>query len=365
MSQQTLDALSNEDVQVRLDAVAHFDAIPPEARAAAFQKVTEDFNHEVRKKAAEKIDLCPSHYKRFLEDPDPHVRIAIVARSVEIAKSLGNQQDVLVELEKKILKDSVPEVRCALASVLHEHAKVATSEDQSAHEAVLSSKIVPLIDSLLKDQNDDVRVAASLNVKQLCIQFGFDFVFSQLYNPLHSMLTDTQWRVRNNAVELLFGLALVCTEEFFNNNLSQFLLHFLKDPCNQVRRFALSALPTLASHFGNEWLKTKLIRDLEKNLAQSSNFTHKQTYLRCISALVSFFPVQYQSNYVFQPMIRMLKDHVDNVVLLAIELLSQHREAIHPFRRQYELKPILESLLDNSQNSTIKERANAFLTECQ
>jgi hypothetical protein len=63
-------------------------------------------------------------------------------------------------------------------------------------------------------------------------------------------------------------------------------------------------------------------------------------------------------------MIRMLRDQVHNVVLMVIKLLSQHKDAIHPFRRQYELKPILETLAQ-SQQPTIKERAAAFLAECQ
>ena len=359
MAQAIKDALSNDDVNVRIEAVGKFSTVPQEARGELFQRVMEDFNHEVRERAANVITLCPSMYQQFLQDPDPQVRIAIVNNSVDVRKLLNNAAGVLSQLES-LVSDSVAEVRCALARVLHLHARVETEEDPK--ELVLS-KIVPLIDKLLSDRNDDVRVAASLNIKELTILFGFDFVFEQLYNSLHHMLTDPQWRVRNNAVELLFGLALVCSADFFDQNLFPFLLQFLKDPCNKVREFALAALPTLASHFGNDWLKTKLIVNL-RILSESQNFLHRETYLHCISALVSFFPVQYQSNYVFQPMIRMLRDQVNNVVLLAIELLSKHKDAIHPFRRQYELKPMLESLVENSPQ-TIRERASAFLADCQ
>jgi hypothetical protein len=99
-------------------------------------------------------------------------------------------------------------------------------------------------------------------------------------------------------------------------------------------------------------------------MADSQNFMERETYLFSISALVGFFPVQYQSNYVFQPMIRLLNDPIHNVVLLALELLAQHKDAVHPFRRQYELKPILESLIETSP-PTIKERAQAFLSACR
>ncbi|KAH0786888.1 HEAT repeat family protein [Histomonas meleagridis] len=359
MSAQILEALSNEDVLVRIDAVSKIPTVDASEREAIFSKISEDFNHEVREAAAKLICYCPSYYQKFLSDPDPQVRIAIINNSVEIRKSLPDQ-DIFLKSLDTLANDSVAEVRCALAHVLHLHSK--EEKGETAKEIVLE-KIVPLIDKLLSDRHDDVRVAASLNIRELTNQFGYDFVFEKLYNSLHHMLTDTQWRVRNNAVDLILGLSIVCTPEFFDQNLFQFLMQFLKDPCNKVREFALSSLPTLASHFGDEWLKTKLISSLQE-LAQSQNFLHRETYLYAISALVSFFPVQYQSNYVFQPMIRMLRDPVHNVVLLAIELLQKHHESIHPFRRQYELKPILENLVETSA-PTIKERANAFLAECQ
>jgi HEAT repeat protein len=294
----------------------------------------------------------------FLSDPDPQVRIAIISNSVDIRCYLPSSDIVFSHLAD-VVRDSAAEVRCALARVLHQHAKLDVGGD--ATQFVIHN-IVPLIEKLLTDLNNDVRIAASLNLKELTVQFGFDFVFENLQNALHHMITDTQWRVRNNAVELMFGLALVCSFEVFDPRLFEFLLAFLKDPCSRVRKFALSALPNLAQRFGEDWLKRTLIAKLQE-MAESLSFLHRETYLLAISALANFFPVQYQSNYVFQPMIRMLKDPVHNVVLLALQLLEEHRDAIHPFRRQYELKPTLDQLVENP-NSTIKERAHAFRQLC-
>ena len=339
-------------------AVSNLSEVPENDRETVFKKISEDFNHEVRELAAKQISLCPKMYQQYLTDPDPKVRVAIVENSVQIRKELND--DTILDSLRDLSNDSVAEVRVAVARIIHEHAKITPGEEGKSSTL---AKVVPLIDSLLADRSDDVRVAASQNIKELTILFGFDFVFEQLYTSLHHMLTDTQWRVRNNAIEILFGLALACKVEFFDANLFPFLTQFLRDPCNKVRAFAVEGLPALAKHFGDEWLKTKLITALQ-DLANSPNFLYRETYLQSISVLANFFPVQYQSNYVFQPMIRMLRDPVHNVVLLAIELLSQHRESIHPFRRQHELKPILESLIENSPQ-TIKERSNTFLAECQ
>jgi hypothetical protein len=199
-----------------------------------------------------------------------------------------------------------------------------------------------------------------VDLKELTVQFGYDFAFDNFQKSIHEVLADTQWRVRTNGMDFLFGLGLLCQADFFNQNLMGYLVGFLKDACIPVSRSAVDALPSLTKHFGDEWLKTQLMPKLEE-LGASLKFLQRATYLCAISALVSFFPVQYQTNYVFQPMIRMLRDPVSSVVLLAIELISLHKGSIHPFRRQYELKPILEQLAQSSQ-PTIKERATALLT---
>jgi len=358
MAEAILQALDSDSLDRKLQSVSNLQSVPADKLEMIFKKISEDFNHEVRECAAKQITLYPKVYKDYLADPDPKVRVAIVDNSVQIRKAL-NDEGILDSLNE-LSSDSVAEVRVAVARVIHQHAKVILGEEG---KRITLAKVVPLIDTLLGDRSDDVRVAASQNIKDLTILFGFDFVFEQLYTSLHHMLTDTQWRVRNNAIEILFGLALACKADFFDANLFPFLTQFLRDPCNKVRAFAVEGLPALAKHFGDEWLKTKLISALQE-LADSPNFLYRETYLQSISVLANFFPVQYQSNYVFQPMIRMLRDPVHNVVLLAIELLSEHRESIHPFRRQHELKPILESLVENSPQ-TIKERSNAFLAECQ
>jgi hypothetical protein len=66
----------------------------------------------------------------------------------------------------------------------------------------------------------------------------------------------------------------------------------------------------------------------------------------------------------FHPAIQLLRDPVQNVVLVAIDVLWRHNGAMHPFRRQHEMKPLLEALVEAAR-PTLAERAAAFLLECQ
>ncbi|KAK8881647.1 hypothetical protein M9Y10_004391 [Tritrichomonas musculus] len=351
-----LELLLDEDPITKIDAIKQFGSVSQDDREKLFEKVLEDLSHEVREEAANNIEFCPSMYKKYLADPDPRVRIAIIRNSVKIRKT---ETDILKTL-KGLIDDPDPEVRCAFAKILQQHSEY-NSGNKANDDKVLKSSIIPTIELLLSDQADIVRITASDNIKYLTIQRGFDFVFEELQKSLNLILTDPQWRIRINGVSFLFGLARVCEIEFFNNNLLPFLLQFLKDPSMKIRQFATQSLPALAIHFGEEWLKVKLVKDLQ-TLAESNNLFYRQTYLNCLSQLVEFFPVEYQSNYVFQEMIRMLKDKEQNVVILAIDLLSKHKQSIHPFKIKYELKPIITKLAENSP-PTIKSKAAKFIED--
>ena len=353
-----IEDMKSEDPEKKIGVLNNFsqimNQIPAQQLSAYYQKAADDLDHRVRIAAAKQILLFPDFFQKFLADPDPEVRIVIIENSVEIRKV----KEGILQTFDTLTKDSVADVRSALARVLHLHAKFSPNgQDPIQH---FMTFFLPILKKLMADRNDDVRIEASKNVKYLTIQFGFDFTFDKLYPLLQLMLNDSQWRVRNNAAELICGLAMVCSSDFYDQNLSQFIFMFLKDNCNKVREFALSALPDIASQYGYEWVKTKLMDSLQE-LAQSPNFLYRETYLLCISQLAAFFPKQYLSNYVFQPMIRMLRDPVQNVVLLAIDLLSKHKDSIHPFRKQYELKPIIESLGENSP-VTIKEKASQLIS---
>lgn len=352
------ELLQNEDINKQIDGVKKIAEASPSDRKELLQKVSKMFNHEIREVAATQIEQSPSEYILFLTDPDPHVRIAIIQNSIKLRKS---EKDILNKL-KSVTNDPISEVRCSFAQILYQHA-IFKDESGKIDEKSLNEIILPCLISLLKDKNDDVKIMASQNLEPLIIEFGFDFIFNKLFESLQKMLVDPQWRVRRFAIHILFELSLVCNEEYFNKNLFPLLVKFLRDPCFALRKFSCSKLGSLASNFGDKWLKGPLATELLK-LADSSNFLERETYLYCISELSDFFSGEYQADFVFEPMIKMLRDPIQNVVLLAIEELYKHQNDIHPFRKQYELKPILEKLTESSPPST-QAKATQLLESLQ
>jgi HEAT repeat protein len=357
MVESILDDLSKDDLTTRLGAIDRFESLKL-ARAChpiLFAKAAECPMREVRAAAAKRLGMYPPAFETFLHDLDPQVQIIAIEKSVSIRPSHKDPVQVLTLLtDRTFLKKSPTEIRCAVARVLADHARSGPVE-------LVIDKIIPVIDALICDNNDNVRVATALNVKELAKIFGLEFIFGNCRAALQVMLTDSQWRLRNSAIEVLFELAMVVNHEYFDAQMFDLLLGFLRDPCDAVRQFTLSGLPGLVERFGGEWLQTKLVQNLGQ-LAVSNNFLHRQTYLLAIASLTSFFPEKYQSNFVFQPMIRMLNDDVYNVVEVALILLSERLGEIHPFRRQYELAPILDSLAADAPQ-TVKELARALINQ--
>lgn len=355
MAEIILQALESDDFQQKIDKLADLKSVPPEELPKIFEKLSHDLNRDVREAGITHINLYPSGFKMFIVDPDPKIRVMLIEKSIEIRQAL-KEDDMVLDSFPLLVKDTYSEVRLALASCLHNHSKLVTGEEGAK---IVEKRFVPLMEELLNDKSDDVRVAAAQNMKEFTIQFGYDFVIEQFYQALHDMIDDPQWRVRTCAIEVLFNFALACKIDFFEANLFSFLLLFLQDPCEKVRNYTISQLPILAIHFGGEWLNTKLMGALN-DLAESKNYLYRQVYLKSICVLVGLIPVQLQSNYVFQPMIHFLNDPIDNVVLTAIDCLHQHLQAIHPFKIQHEIIPILENLAENGP-MTIRQRSMEVL----
>jgi HEAT repeat protein len=356
MTESWQQALQAEDVNTRATTVSQLGNVPAELREPLFQIVAADTCKEIRLAAAQLILLCPTAYQYFLGDQDPKVQTVIAASSVEIRRLHPDPASVIAVFTNANYYQAVATgVRYAIASVLAEHAKL---EPRPAADKTLAL-IVPVIERFIRDPEDSVRVAVSTSVKEIAKVFGIEFVISGLTTPFHRMLYDPQWRVRLNAIELLFGLSVTSSLAFFSENLVAFIKDFLKDPISRVRLFTLSGLPTLVDRFGTGWLTTRLLPELEE-LAASPNYLHRETFVMSLSKLAKYFPERRLGNLLFRPLIKLLTDGVNSVVVLALVILSEHSAKLHPFRVQVELRPIVEGLVAGGA-PTVKEVAKIFL----
>lgn len=347
--------LQSPDLKSRIDAVENFEKVPENNLKVLFETVLKDFHREVRQAAARQIHLFPSKFEDFINDPDPEVKIIAISNSLKVVQQ--NDFKGIVKKLALLINDPISSVKCAVAKVLPELVEKDTTK-------TILADVISIAKEFLNSNDDDLKIESAKIVQRLTKTYGFDYLFEKLSEPLNYILVDSQWRVRKIGWELIIALSLQVDEQFFSENLLKYLTHFLKDECYQMRKFTISYLPALVDHFKEKWLTDSFTPILQNEFQKSPNFLDRETYLFSVSTLASQFPVEFQSNCVFQPMIRMLKEGETNkcynVVLLAMDLLKKDYKSIHPFRLKYELKPILDNLAKISEK-TIANRASSFL----
>jgi hypothetical protein len=251
-----------------------------------------------------------------------------------------------------LLKGLLPDVRRAIASVLPEHGKFDPIDSDNQPSLPI---ILQLMEQFIKDPEDDVRAAAAAATLGFARYFGVEFVLIKMQSIFRRMLVDTQWRVKISTIEILYAISVVSSLEFFEQNIFQVLIVYIQDSVSRVSHYVMTGLPLLAERFGVEWLTEKLMPQLVP-LRDSRNYVQREVFLMAIAGLAKYFPERYRANYVYQPMIKMLRDGVNSVVLTALSVLVEHLHAIHPFRMQCELQPLIESLAKTAP-PTVRELA--------
>lgn len=350
--------LQSPDENIRANAVAGLASVPAESRESLFRIVAKDPLKANRLAAARLIAACPTAFQLFVKDPDPKVQAVAIQSSVEVRRAHPNPGSVLACItDPDFLKPIEGCVRVAIASVLSEHAKL---EPHPNPAKTLTATILPAARTFMTDASDDVRTAMSESILELGKHFGVPIVLSVFKPQVKAMLADTQWRVKVNGIDLLHGLAIAVDVEFFNGHLSRIIFPFLEDANSRVRQFTLGGLPRLVEKFGQEWMQAKLF-PLLADLAASPNCLHRELFLQGISLLAPYFPERRKSNYLYQPLIKHLTDKVDSVVIVALMLIMQHSQGLHPFCIECVLRAKVKSLITGGRSATIKELARQLL----
>lgn len=355
MAEEVIRVLNSDQAEAKLPVVQDLSGIPTDSLEEIFNTAAKQNESEVREACAKQIVLCPRAYKRFIFDPESSVRIQIVKNSVKIREAIGGFE--ILDCVSKLATDRAPEVRRIVASVIFPLIKISDSEEDQKREAQL--KVVPAFKTLFADEDDGVRINAASHINDFTSTFGFDYLFTNLSDSIHSLYEDKQWRIRIIIVNLLVGIGLATDSSFVDANILPLLSKGLKDNCEKVRLAVADGLVALTSFLGLEWLQNSLFK-IVSQLEKSQSFLDRKLFLVLMVRLIPYYPPQYQSN-MYRPIINLLQDPVNNVTLTAITVLSQNISHVHPFRLQHEVKPILEKLVANSINLTVVEKAKSFL----
>lgn len=208
-----------------------------------YQKLTKDYESEVRIVAAKNLFSYSQSMKKNYDDQNLHENFKPVF-----------QQSILPQL-KRLLNDDIEEVRLAVASNLLNFASLLEKE-------FFKDDILPLITEILETETCmEIHESILHGLNQLPETVDLTQSLHSIKNVVRTLIVNSQshWRTRRNLLLALTHISRFATKEFFSDNLKINYAALLGDPVFAVRRSAALILPLLAKQYSIEWTLENII----------------------------------------------------------------------------------------------------------
>ena len=185
-----------------------------------------------------------------------------------------------------------------------------------------NSNLGPLFDSLMKDENAEVRLGV---VKSM-----FDIITSCERNLLSSinlllgvMQKDEQYRIRECVYDTLAKLGIKYGLEMFKKYLEGLFFNYLSDNVASVREIGVKNLPGLIKQFGNNWVIKDLIPKLTSNLnGQNISYLNRMCIIHSVVTCAQFLNEKQNEEFIEPILNRGLVDNIPNVKFYTIKLIE-------------------------------------------
>jgi serine/threonine-protein phosphatase 2A regulatory subunit A len=221
-------------------------------------------------------------YVQLLRDQEAEVRAEALNSLLEISSSISRE---------KILTIVFPAV-CSVASDTSANTHVI----KNATDAVLQmskvlgrevtvSKVVPLLEDLLKTENPEVRLHVLSGLGGVGEYAGVDLLTPGILNILQKLVNDSpNWRIREAIMKCAVELAKYLGQDVFVRDLQELFLKFLTDSVSQVRESGVETLNSLLLYVREDWVVNTLLQRISEVYHQDLGYLHRITALRALSA---------------------------------------------------------------------------------
>lgn len=321
----------------------------------------------------------------YFTDGSWRVRYQVADRFTKLQAALGPvvSSKFLVGQYIGLLKDPEAEVRSVAISKLPEYAGLLTSAEK---DSTIVDKVVPAVDDLAKDSNQNVRASLARVIMSLsstlgkentmnillpfflqllrdpcaevrlniiskldCVNevIGLDILKQSLLPAIIELAQDKEWRVRLAIIEYMPLLAEQLGVAFFDDKLSKICMTWLEDNVYSIREAATQNLKQLTDNFGADWALERIV-PMIITMCEHQNYLYRMTSLFAIIALVQVSEGLVLTNKLAPTVLNMVGDSVPNVrfnVAITLGKMSLIADAAH---FELHLKPALETLSRDS-----------------
>lgn len=180
-----------------------------------------------------------------------------------------------------------------------------------------STKLMPIVLSLVNDENFDVKLRMIQGLGKLAFTVGNDMMSPNLCNVLMALSKDSpQWRLREAVIRCCVDLCKSLGDEIFTRTLQDIYFNFLVDPISEVRNSGVHTLTELISVLGDDWVIAELLPKLQ-DIYHQRNSVIRITVLHSLSKL-NLTVDQLSTTVYFAA-----KDNVPNVRLVLCKVMKE------------------------------------------
>ena len=255
--------------------------------AEKFEKIAKAVNEEVVTRY-----LVPAFVK-LLKDSVAEVRTAIASQIPGFCTLLEREtllNEIMASIED-LVSDPSQHVRAALGTQLSGLAPILGREQTIDH-------LLPMFLQMLKDEFPDVRLHIISKLELVNEVIGIDRLSESLLPAIVQLAEDKQWRVRLAIIEYIPLLAKQLGMKFFDEQLNSLCMGWLGDTVFSIREAATSNLKKLTEVFGVEWASKAIVPKVA-SMGQQPNYLYRMT--TCFAISVSCFKAQCGSANMLRP----------------------------------------------------------------
>jgi hypothetical protein len=140
-------------------------------------------------------------------------------------------------------------------------------------------QVLPIFSSILKDDHHEVQMALFHNLGSLSSVIPLDNLSASILPVFQELASDRNWRMRLQAMETFYMLAVYMTESFMKQSVSiKFLTEWLGDKYFAVREGAVNLIYRLSQNLGGPFLE-KTIIPLLLSFQSNHNYLYRLTLL--------------------------------------------------------------------------------------
>jgi serine/threonine-protein phosphatase 2A regulatory subunit A len=180
-----------------------------------------------------------------------------------------------------------------------------------------SSKLVPLVMSLIGDDNYEVKLKMIEGLGKLVSTIGSELMSPSLCNILMVLSKDSpQWRLRQTAIKCCVDVCKVLGDEIFTRSLQDVYFNFLTDPISEVRNSGIETLSDVISVLGDDWANAELLPKLQ-------DIYHQRNFLIRITVLHALAKLNLSIDQLSTMIYFAAKDNVPNVRLVLCKVMKE------------------------------------------